>query len=198
MRILIAEDESISRTLIRTNLERWGHEVTVCKDGREAWEAIQRPDAPPLAVLDWEMPHMEGVEVCRRARELPHGKLSYIIMLTVKERKEDIVRGLESGANDYITKPFDPQEFRARIMVGIRVVELQQQLISTERSTILAQAAGEAAHEINQPLTVLLGTTQLLMMHTSKEDKNRQGVEDLFKAAQKINAIIKKGSDIRR
>ena len=102
---------------------------------------------------------MEGVEVYRRARELPHGKLSYIIMLTVKERKEDIVRGLESGANDYITKPFDPQEFRARIMVGIRVVELQQQLISTERSTILAQAAGEAAHEINQPLTVLLGTT---------------------------------------
>lgn len=141
---------------------------------------------------------MEGVEVYRRARELPHGKLSYIIMLTVKERKEDIVRGLESGANDYITKPFDPQEFRARIMVGIRVVELQQQLISTERSTILAQAAGEAALEINQPLTVLLGTTQLLMMHTSKEDKNRQGVEDLFKAAQKINAIIKKGSDIRR
>ena len=80
MRILIAEDESISRTLIRTNLERLGHEVTVCKDGREAWEAIQRPDAPPLAVLDWEMPHMEGVEVCRRARELPHGKLSNIIM----------------------------------------------------------------------------------------------------------------------
>ena len=115
----------------------------------------------------------------------------------VKERKEDIVRGLESGANDYITKPFDPQEFRARIMVGIRVVELQQQLISAERSRVLAQAAGEVAHENNQPLTVLLGTTQLLMMHTSKEDENRQGVEDLFKAA-KINAIIKKGSDIRR
>ncbi len=180
MRILIAEDESISRTLIRTNLERWGHEVTVCKDGREAWEAIQRPDAPPLAVLDWKMPHMEVVEVCRRARELPHGKFSYIIMLTVKERKEDIVRGLESGTNDYITKPFDPQEFRARIMVGIRVVELQQLLLSAERSRVLAQAAGEAAHEINQPLTVLLGTTQLLMMHTSKEDENRQGVENLF------------------
>ena len=141
---------------------------------------------------------MEVVEVCRRARELPHGKFSYIIMLTVKERKEDIVRGLESRANDYITKPFDPQGFRARITVGIRVVELQQQLLSAERSRVLAQAAGEAAHEINQPLTVLLGTIQLLMMHTSKEDENRQGVEDLFKAAQKINAIIKKGSDIRR
>jgi len=128
MKILIAEDDPVSRRLLQAALIKWGYQVTVTTNGKEAWEALQQPEAPSLLVLDWLMPEMDGVEVCRQARETPALKSAYILLLTSRGSKEDIVEGLHAGADDYVTKPFDHGELRARVQVGSRVVQLQSAL----------------------------------------------------------------------
>jgi sigma-B regulation protein RsbU (phosphoserine phosphatase) len=128
MKVLIAEDDPVSRRLLQAALIKWGYEVTVTSNGREAWQALQTRDAPSLLVLDWLMPEMDGVEVCRQARQVPALKSAYILLLTSRGSKEDIVKGLEAGADDYVTKPFDHGELRARVQVGSRVVQLQSAL----------------------------------------------------------------------
>ncbi|HLG17227.1 MAG TPA: response regulator [Blastocatellia bacterium] len=125
MRVLIAEDDPISRRVLQTTLEKWGYEVEATADGVAALAALQRDDAAPLAILDWMMPGIDGVEVCRRLRENEPSILAYIILLTTLSEKSDIVRGLNAGANDYVVKPFDREELRARVQVGVRVIELQ-------------------------------------------------------------------------
>ena len=128
MKILIAEDDMISRSLLETTLVRWGYEVVVTCDGTAAWEVLQSADAPPLAILDWMMPGMDGIEVCRRVRRAATRTPPYLILLTAKGRREDIVMGLRSGADDYVTKPFNREELRARVQVGVRMVDLQHSL----------------------------------------------------------------------
>jgi phosphoserine phosphatase RsbU/P len=128
MKVLIAEDDPVSRRLLQAALIKWGYEVVVTANGKEAWQALQSPDAPSLLVLDWLMPEMDGVEVCRQARQTPALKSAYILLLTSRGSKEDIVQGLEAGADDYVTKPFDHGELRARVQVGSRVVQLQSAL----------------------------------------------------------------------
>lgn len=128
MKTLIAEDDSVSRRLLQAALQKWGYEVTVTTQGREAWDALQQPDAPSLLILDWLMPELDGVEICRRIRASEALKSSYVILLTSRGSKEDIVEGLEAGADDYVTKPFDHGELRARVQVGARVIGLQNAL----------------------------------------------------------------------
>jgi diguanylate cyclase (GGDEF)-like protein len=128
MKILIAEDDMVSRRVLQAILQKWGHEVVIAQDGIEALAAFQLEDAPPLAVLDWMMPGLDGIEVCRKVREISTITPAYIILLTAKGNKEDLVTGLDAGADDYLTKPFDRTELRARIKVGERVVSLQQKL----------------------------------------------------------------------
>jgi DNA-binding response OmpR family regulator len=128
MRILIAEDDPVSRHLLTSKLRRWGHEVVVTCDGAAAWKAFQTRDAPRLAILDWVMPGLDGPEVCRRVRAQPEGETAYLMLLTANAAKPDVVAGLQSGANDYLTKPFDLEELQARLNTGIRIVELQQSL----------------------------------------------------------------------
>ena len=131
MRILIAEDDLTSRTVLRAVLTRHGHDVIETVNGAEAWEAMQRPDAPRLAILDWMMPHFDGLEVCRRIRALHTDQPPYIIVLTARGEKVDIIAGLEAGADDYLAKPFDAGELRARVNVGGRMVETQAALAGT-------------------------------------------------------------------
>lgn len=133
MRILIAEDEPVSRCLLKGLLTEWGHEVVACGDGLCALERLQGDDAPKLAILDWQMPGMDGVDVCRRLREKSTSAPAYLILLTVHQGKDCIITGLEAGANDYISKPFDADELRARVNVGVRVAELQRNLAQRVR-----------------------------------------------------------------
>jgi DNA-binding response OmpR family regulator len=128
MRILIAEDDFTSRTVLTGVLKKHGHEVVATVNGMEAWNTMQQPDAPRLAIFDWMMPELDGVEVCRRIRALETYHPPYLIILTTKGEKANIIAGLEVGADDYLAKPFDPGELRARVEVGRRVVELQQAL----------------------------------------------------------------------
>ncbi|MHB9097760.1 MAG: response regulator [Syntrophales bacterium] len=128
MRILIAEDDLTSRIVLSGVLKKIGHEVVEAIDGAAAWDILQRPDAPRLVILDWMMPEMHGLEVVRRVRARQTDRPPYIIMLTAKGEKADIIAGLDAGADDYLAKPFDPGELRSRIEVGQRMVEMQDAL----------------------------------------------------------------------
>jgi DNA-binding response OmpR family regulator len=128
MKILVADDDLTSRRLLESILAKLHYETTLCVDGKQAWEILQDKDAPKLAILDWMMPEMDGVEVCRRLREIDTRNPVYIILLTALSKKEDIVKGLDAGANDYVIKPFNHNELQARINVGVRVVNLQEEL----------------------------------------------------------------------
>ncbi len=138
MRILIAEDSLVSRRLLETTLRRWGYDVLVACDGSEAWQVLEASEAPPLAIVDWVMPKMDGPELCRRIRQTQGTSFMYVILLTAKGMREDIVAGLEAGADDYLVKPFDPGELRARVDVGRRIVELQRDLADRVRELEVA------------------------------------------------------------
>ncbi|MHA3770925.1 response regulator transcription factor [Verrucomicrobiota bacterium sgz303538] len=127
-RILIAEDHYVSRHLLERNLTNWGFQVITAEDGEAAVRILESDDAPPLAIVDWMMPRMDGLEVCRRVRALKDRPYIYLVLLTAKSHKEEIATGLEAGADDYVIKPFDPDELRARLKVGQRVVELERTL----------------------------------------------------------------------
>lgn len=128
MKVLIAEDDLTSRLMLTAMLKTWGYDPEVAENGAEAWQRIQQPDAPRLVILDWIMPGMEGLEIIRRTRALNLTEPPYIIILTSRGNKRDIVAGLSAGANDYIAKPYDQEELRARVEVGRRMVAMQSTL----------------------------------------------------------------------
>ncbi len=143
MKILVAEDDAVTRKILVVTLERLGWDVVQAEDGEAAWQAFETlkgNDAPELAVLDWMMPGVEGIEICRRLRTTPGFELVYVILVTSRGGKEDLSYGLAAGANDYITKPFDPVELQARVRVGERMVRLQRSLAAriTEVEAALA------------------------------------------------------------
>ena len=128
MDILIAEDNVTSRTLLQVIIGKWGYEVLTAENGVEAWNILKEKDSPSIAILDWMMPEMDGIEVCRRVRDLERTNPAYLILLTGRDSKADISSGLDAGASDYITKPFDVNELRARLSVAERMVALQEKL----------------------------------------------------------------------
>lgn len=128
MKILIAEDDPVSRHVLTANLTKWGHEVIAVTDGLQAWEALQRDDAPHLVILDWMMSGLEGPEVCRKLRQSAREIETYIILLTARQGVAEVVNGIGAGANDYLTKPYHRDELRVRVQVGVRMVELQKKL----------------------------------------------------------------------
>lgn len=132
--ILIAEDDLTSRIILAGILGKWGYDPIAVNDGQAAWDVLQRPDAPSLVILDWMMPKMDGLEVIRQVRARVTEQPPYIILLTSKDEKSDILSGLEGGANDYIKKPFEHEELLARIRVGQRTLELQTSLYEAKRS----------------------------------------------------------------
>ena len=134
MRILIADDSIVSRHLLDATLRKWGYQVVVAADGLEAWNALCQPDAPRIAILDWVMPGMTGLEVCKRLRERSRESsdtgYTYILLLSSKSQREDLIEGLESGADDYLTKPFDQHELKVRLRAGTRIIDLQRELLA--------------------------------------------------------------------
>jgi diguanylate cyclase (GGDEF)-like protein len=127
--VLIAEDDPLFRRMIERWFERWHYRVTVVENGLDAWEVLQKEDAPQLAVLDWMMPGMDGLELCRKIRSRDQGPYRYVLLLTARDDKRDVVAGLEAGADDYLTKPFEADELRARIRAGKRILDLQAALL---------------------------------------------------------------------
>jgi diguanylate cyclase (GGDEF)-like protein len=139
VKILIAEDDFTSRSILTAVLQKWGFDPVVTEDGGAAWDVLQRPDAPRLILLDWNMPGMDGLEICRRLKEIGSNNPPYVILLTARGEKGDIVQGLEAGASDYVAKPYDNEELQARIRVGQRMLELQSYLLEA-RDALAHQA----------------------------------------------------------
>jgi two-component system, cell cycle response regulator len=147
MKILVADDDAVSRRVLEAMLVKWGYEVATANDGAEAWDVLQGPEAPQLAILDWMMPNMDGPDVCRQIRAHPEIPYVYILLLTGRNLERDLIEGLEAGADDYLTKPFSAQELKVRLFSGKRILHVQAQLIAArEELRLLA---------IRDPLTGL-------------------------------------------
>ncbi len=147
MKILIADDSIVSRHLLDATLRKWGYEVVLASDGNQALEILSREDAPTLAIIDWMMPGLTGLEVCRRVRQRGREPYTYILLLTSKSLREDLIQGMESGADDYIIKPFDQHELNVRLRAGTRLVELHTELLAT-REAMREQATKDALTHI--------------------------------------------------
>jgi two-component system cell cycle response regulator len=130
--VLIAEDDPLFRRILERWFQQWDYRVTAVENGLDAWEVLQRDDAPQLAILDWMMPGMDGIELCRRIRSRDQSPYRYVLLLTAKDDKQDVITGLEAGADDYLTKPFDVDELRARVRAGKRILDLQAALIHAQ------------------------------------------------------------------
>jgi phosphoserine phosphatase RsbU/P len=140
-KILIADDDPVGRELLGAILAQAGHDVAIARDGDEAWSHLQDGTTPLLAILDWQMPGVDGLELCRRANHARAARPTYLVLLTGRSGRESVVRGLEAGAHDYITKPFDAHELSARVRVGLRVLALQQALADRVRELESALAS---------------------------------------------------------
>ncbi|SHG69954.1 two-component system, chemotaxis family, response regulator CheY [Thermosyntropha lipolytica DSM 11003] len=136
-KVLIADDDAVSRRLLEGTLKAWGYEVITAANGQEAMEILSLPERPSLAIIDWVMPGMYGTEVCRRVRDNNSPGYVYIILLTARGGREDIVKGLESGADDYMIKPFYPEELKYRLKIGERIIKLEQDILKLARTDYL-------------------------------------------------------------
>ncbi len=156
MRIVIAEDDAVTRRLLEAKLGKWGYEVIATSDGLGALQALSANDAPQLAILDWMMPGMDGVDVCRALRREAEDSYTYVILLTAKIGEQDLVAGMEAGADDYISKPFNSSELKVRLRAGRRIIELQTELIAA-----LDVQRVKASHD---PLTGLWNHEEILQI----------------------------------
>jgi diguanylate cyclase (GGDEF)-like protein len=139
LKVLAAEDNAVFQSVLRSLLTKWGYEAVIARDGLEAWDILQSNDAPRLAILDWMMPGLDGVEICQRIRAARREPYVYIVLLTARTEAQDVVEGMEAGADDYLTKPFNARELRVRLRAGSRILELQEQLLHA-REALRVQA----------------------------------------------------------
>jgi signal transduction histidine kinase len=161
VKILVAEDDTVCRRVLEWTIEKLDHEVMSCADGTEAWESFGRSN-PQMAILDWMMPGMDGPEVCRRIRETEKnrvGSYCYVIFLTARSHTEDLVEGIESGADDFMTKPFDRRELQARIQAGARILDLRDQLVEANKAK--SEFMDMAVHDFGTPMSVIRSYLEL-------------------------------------
>ena len=166
MKVLIAEDEAVSRHKLQAFLRKWDYEVISARDGAEAWQLLEKDGSLRLAVLDWMMPALEGTQVCQRIRKRTDRPYVYVILLTARTQKQDLLAGLSAGADDYLTKPFDAQEFRARLRVGERILQLQDDLLAAQEALRF-----QATHDA---LTGLKNRGEILEILQRELDRSRR------------------------
>lgn len=171
MKILLADDEPIARTMLEHWLTGWGYEVVTVRDGEAALNALAADSTLRLAIIDWVMPKVDGIEVCRQVRSGPPEPYVYVVLLTAKDDKSDIIEGLDAGADDYLVKPCNPLELKVRLRAGKRVIELQEQLVAARESLRF-----EAMHD---------SLTQLLNRGATLDQLGRE----LVRAARRVTPV---------
>ena len=151
-KVLVADDHIVTRKMLQSILEKNGYQVVVAEDGLRAWEILKTETGLHLAVLDWMMPGLNGIDICFKLQEERKNSLMYVLLLTAKEGTDNLIAALQAGANDYVTKPFEKEELLARLRVGERIINLQQQLTQAQKLESIGQLASGIAHEINTPI----------------------------------------------
>ena len=154
MKVLAAEDNPVFQSMLRALLTKWGYDVVAARDGIEAWRILESAAAPRLAILDWMMPGVDGVELCRRVRAAGREPYIYILLLTARTESQDLVEGMEAGADDYLTKPFNAQELRVRLRAGHRILDLQEELVAA-REALRDQATHDGLTGLLNRVTIL-------------------------------------------
>jgi len=198
MKVLIAEDEFVSRTILEAILTNWGFEVVVTNDGESALAAMKEPDAPQLALLDWMMPGLDGLAVCKALRKLKRRDTVYLILLTSKSERGDMVQGLEAGADDYIAKPYNKEELHARVQVGRRIITIQNELREWEKLQGVLEMAGAVCHELNQPLQSISGYSELLLLDMNEDDTKYQTLQKIKIQVDRVAQLTQKIMKITR
>jgi two-component system cell cycle response regulator len=190
-RVLVADDDAMFRKILQSWLENWAYEVTLAEDGTTAWEIIQEQRPPELLIFDWVMPGIDGTELCRRVRERHRGPYQYILLVTAKDDKQDVIRGLEAGADDYLTKPFDRNELRARLRVGRRILTLQDDLIGARE-----ELRFQATHDVLTGAWNREAVLELMERELQRADRSRTATGilmldlDHFKKVNDINGHL--------
>ena len=200
MKVLIADDDAVSRRLLQSYLQKWGYDVTAAQDGAEAWRAFEAGSFP-VVITDWMMPEIDGVELVRRVRAASARRPGYVyaILLTAKSQKEDLVQGMEAGADDFLTKPFDRDELRVRQRAGERIIRLEQNLreakaalMQSEKLAGIGRLAAGVAHEINNPISFVNNNLAVLRRDVQAAlgllEKYRQGRAALGRAEPQLAA----------
>ncbi len=216
MKVLVAEDDAVTRRLLEVSLKRWNYESVLTADGNEAWEILQRPEGPRLAILDWMMPGKNGLEICRALRRTVSERYIYALMLTARTERAEVLEGLEAGADDYLVKPVDLAELRARLRTGHRIVELQSQLIEA-RESLRHEATHDALtglwnraalfdileRELNrarrhaQPLTLIMADLDFFK-HINDRYGHLAGDIVLREAARRLRSVLRPYDSVGR
>ncbi len=195
MKLLIADDELSTRTLLKTCVTKWGYTVIEAGDGLEAMTVLRSQDPPRIAVLDWMMPGLDGVEICSRLQNNPNEQLTYTILLTCKTDKEDAIHALDQGAHDFISKPVHVGELHSRIAVGKRLVQANDRLL--ELDLLKNSFLRIAAHDLKNPLGFIISMTELLTDKDFPEvrqdqDKHLGAIHDAAsKMLGQVNNLLK-------
>jgi len=216
MRILAAEDNPVFQSMLRTMLTKWGYDALVARDGNEAWETLRSENAPRLAILDWMMPGLDGVEICRRVRAGSQEPYIYLILLTARTESQDLVEGMEAGADDYLTKPFNAHELRVRLRAGRRILDLQEELLLARealreqathdsltsllnRASALDALLGEIARSgrEGQPLSVLMADLDRFKQINDTRG-HLAGDAVLREAARRMKGVVRRYDSVGR
>jgi two-component system, cell cycle response regulator len=184
MKVLAAEDNPVFQSMLRTMLTKWGYEAIMARDGLEALRTLESEDGPRLAILDWMMPGIDGVELCRRIRAAAREPYVYIVLLTARTEAQDLVEGMESGADDYLTKPFHPHELRVRLRAGTRILQLQDQLVQA-REALRFQATHDGLTGMLNRASIL----EALANELARAGRNDSSVAVLLADIDRFKAI---------
>lgn len=216
LRLIVADDSALTREIMQQLLEGLGFDLQMASNGIEAWKLLQAVDVPAIAILDWMMPGIEGIELCRRVRQLHRQHYTYVILLTSKSEKTDIIEGLRAGADDYVTKPFDAEEIQARLLVAQRIIRFQEELVAAREAmkvqakhdylTHLLNRAGimEALDEefsrsqrSGQPFSIMMADIDLFK-RINDTYGHRVGDDVLCEVATRINTSIRPYDSVGR
>ncbi len=198
MRILIAEDAIVSRRLLQQCLQQWGYDVVVASNGVEAWQLFSAGDLHfHIVISDWMMPEMDGLDLIRRIRASSGSNYVYTILLTAKSEREDVVAGMEAGADDFLRKPFDREELRVRLRAGERIVQLEQTLAAQnqelrQRVEEVETFAYTASHDLQTPLRTFGSYAQLLLADYGKvlDEEGRELCEEILEDALHMKTLL--------
>ncbi len=198
MKVLIVEDDEITQLMLLDALSEWGYQVEVAADGEAAWERLQSLDAPRLAIVDWEMPNLNGVSLCQRIRCKTEDRLIYLLMLTSREGMHNLVEALDAGADAFLTKPFVPEELYAQVRVGERLLGLHEMLEYRTKFEGIQELAGAVCHTLNQPLQGVCGGVELMRMQMTEDDPLHEFVDLVTEGAGKMRQLTRKLTHLNR